>query len=115
MNGWHSFIECESVLDGWLSEASADMDWLTCKHMFTERCCCWLNRFKTVSGDSLLHDYRTTNLFLNLWKYLYSHNLGNIGIDKTQNPVKELSPGPEMFFYLCEIQNRLYSPSWGKR
>lgn len=46
-------------------------------------------------------------LLLNLWKYFYSHNLGNTGIDQTQNSVKELSPGPETFFSQCEIQKKI--------
>lgn len=54
-------------------------------------------------------------LLLNLWKYFYSHNLGNTGIDQTQNSVKELSPGPEIFFSQCEIKKRLYFPSQRKR
>lgn len=60
------------------------------------------------------HGCKTMKLFLNLWKYFCSHNLGNIGPDQTQNPAKGLSPGPDQTLSVSEIQNRLCSPTLGK-
>ena len=66
-------VKMRLFLIEWLSEAKTDTDWLTCKS-----CVHWRQRLlndwtdlKQVLVVPCSHDFRTMNLFLNLWKYMF--------------------------------------------